>query len=89
MSSFKKLTPTNGFDNNNLNNARQNNYAWSMSELGDYIYVGTSRNMLINIISAISPNVRIPSLLMANPVENQGEIWRYRKDGKLRRAAVK
>ncbi|HQE05584.1 MAG: hypothetical protein GX223_07310 [Tepidanaerobacter sp.] len=83
MSSFKKLTPTNGFDNNNLNNARQNNYAWSMSELGDYIYVGTSRNMLINIISAISPNVRIPSLLMANPVENQGEIWRYRKDGKL------
>jgi len=54
-----------------------------MSELGDYIYVGTSRNMLINIISAISPNVRIPSLLMVDPVENRGEIWRYRKDGKL------
>ena len=39
MSIFKNLTPTNGFDYNNLNNARQNNYAWSMSELGDYIYV--------------------------------------------------
>jgi len=83
LSSFKNLTPTNGFDNNDLNNARQNNYAWSMSELGDYIYVGTSRNMLINIISAISPNVKIPALLMADPVENQGEIWRFRKDGRM------
>lgn len=83
MGFFENLTPTNGFDYKDLNNARQNNYAWSMSELGDYIYVGTSRNMLINIISAISPNVRIPTLLMADPIENQGEIWRYRKDGTL------
>lgn len=83
MSIFKNLTPTNGFDNIDLNNARQNNYAWAMSELGDYIYVGTGRNILLNIISAISPNVRFPSLIMADPVENTGEIWRYRKDGRL------
>ncbi|HHX24971.1 MAG TPA: hypothetical protein GX723_13360 [Thermoanaerobacterales bacterium] len=83
MSIFKNLTPTNGFDYNNLNNARQNNYAWSMSELGDYIYVGTGRNILINIISAISPNISIPSLIMADPIVNEAEIWRYRKDGRL------
>ncbi|NLC63916.1 MAG: hypothetical protein GX759_07660, partial [Thermoanaerobacterales bacterium] len=83
MSFFRNLTPTNGFDNKNLSNARQNNYAWSMSELGDYIYVGTGRNILLNIINAISPNVKFPSLLMADPVVNRAEIWRYRKDGRL------
>jgi len=83
MNVFTNLIPINGFDYKNLNNARQNNYAWSMSELGDYIYVGTSRNMLINIIPAISPNVKIPSLIMADSVENHAEIWRYRKDGSL------
>ena len=55
MLSFKNLTPTNGFDSNDLNNARQNNYAWSMSDLRDYIYVGTGRNIPVNIISAIVP----------------------------------
>ena len=38
MYKFKKLNPTDGFDFNNLDNARQNNYAWSIAELGDYIY---------------------------------------------------
>ena len=53
MVSFENLKLTNGFDFNDLNNARQNNYAWSMSELGDYIYVGTGRNIPLNIISAV------------------------------------
>ena len=37
MSNFKNLTPTNGFNFKDLISARQNNYAWSISELGDYI----------------------------------------------------
>ena len=32
MYKFKKLNPTDGFDFNNLDNARQNNYAWSIAE---------------------------------------------------------
>ena len=45
MYSFKNTTPTNGFDCNDLNNARQNNYAWSIGQLDQYIYVGTGRNV--------------------------------------------
>ncbi len=82
MKFFNNLTPVNGFDTENLINGRQNNYAWSMSELGDYIYVGTGRNILINIISLIYANTNLPALINpAAPVNNQAEIWRYRKDG--------
>ena len=80
---FRDLTPINGFDYNNLNNARQNNYAWSMSELGDYIYVGTGRNILLNIIKSIEPNTQIPILIKPDPVDNLAEIWRYKKDETL------
>jgi hypothetical protein len=83
MSNFQNLTPTNGFDFSNLNNARQNNYAWSMSELGDYIYVGTGRNIIYNIINAIEPRTKIPALISPDPLVNRAEIWRYRKDGSL------
>ena len=83
MSAFENLTPTNGFDMNNLNNARQNNYAWSMSDLGDYIYVGTGRNILVNIIRTIVPNAQIPALIRPENIDNLAEIWRYKKDGTL------
>lgn len=83
MVSFENLTPTNGFDFNDLNNARQNNYAWSMSELGDYIYVGTGRNIPLNIISAVVSGAQVPTLIKPDPIDNRGEIWRYRKDGSL------
>lgn len=83
MSGFHNLTETNGFDTANLNNARQNNYAWSMSELGDYIYVGTGRNILLNIIKSIEPATQIPALIKPDPVDNLAEIWRYKKDGSL------
>ena len=84
MQCFKNLTPTNGFDIENLNSGRQNNYAWSITELGDYIYVGTGRNILVNIISAIYANTNLPALINPTPtVDNQAEIWRYRKDGSL------
>lgn len=77
------LTPTNGFDFDNLSNARQNNYAWSMSDLGDYIYVGTGRNILANIIRAFQPGTRLPALINPGPIDNLAEIWRYRKSGSL------
>ena len=40
---FIRISDVNGLCINNPLNARQNNYAWSISELGDYIYVGTKR----------------------------------------------
>ncbi|QOX61936.1 hypothetical protein FRZ06_00480 [Anoxybacterium hadale] len=83
MSGFHNLTPTNGFDFNNLINARQNNYAWSMSDLDGYIYVGTGRNILVNIIRAIQPQTHLPVLINPGPIDNQAEIWRYKKDGSL------
>jgi len=83
---FEHLTTTNGFDFENLVNARQNNYAWSMAELGDYIYVGTGRNILANIIKAFNENIALPSLVgpcCPAPLNNQAEIWRYKKNGLL------
>ncbi len=78
---FTNLTPINGFDSTNLNNARQNNYAWSMSELDNFIYVGTGRNILYNIIKQLEPGTKIPDLIKPDPVDNRAEIWRYDKDG--------
>lgn len=83
MSCFHNLTPINGFDFSNLNNARQNNYAWSMSELRDFIYVGTGRNIPVNIIKAIEPGTQLPALIRPDPIDNLAEIWRYKKDGSL------
>lgn len=83
MSNFYNLTPTNGFDISNLNNARQNNYAWSMSDLGEYIYIGTGRNILVNIIRSIEPRTQLPALIKPDPTDNQAEIWRYKKNGSL------
>ena len=83
MSRFYNLTPTNGFDIDNLTNARQNNYAWAMSELGDYIYVGTGRNILVNIMRSIEPRIQLPALINPGIVDNQAEIWRFKKDGSL------
>lgn len=83
MYDFKNITPTNGFDFNDLNNARQNNYAWSMAELDDYIYVGTGRNVALTALQSIAPGINPPSLLEPIPQVNLAEIWRYKKDGSL------
>ena len=93
MTQFTNLTPVNGFDACDLINARQNNYAWSISDLDDFIYVGTGRNILYTIIKAIQSQTAIPVLinpvecpvdsLPPNAVDNRAEIWRYRKDGCL------
>ncbi|MEG0133127.1 MAG: hypothetical protein RR891_07695 [Clostridium sp.] len=83
MYSFKNITPTNGFDFYDLNNARQNNYAWSMAELDEYIYVGTGRNIPLLVIQSMALGVNPPSLLEPIPQDNLPEIWRYKKDGSL------
>lgn len=79
MVSFKKITPVNGFDSDDSNNAMQNNYAWSMAELGDYIYVGTGRNILYLAFGELG--IEVPKYLIPNSVDMNAEIWRYKKDG--------
>lgn len=83
MYSLKKITPTNGFDFNDLNNARQNNYAWAMAELDEYIYVGTGRNVPLSVLQSLAPGINPPALLEPIPQSNLAEIWRYKKDGSL------
>ncbi len=81
MYNFKSLTPENGLDYNNLENARQNNYCWSMSELDDYIYVGTGRNILLVIIQTyFGDSLNIPTSIYVPNQDNKAEIWRYKKD---------
>ncbi len=80
MENFKKITPVNGFDPDNLDNAMQNNYCWSMEEMGEYLYVGTARNIPYSIISnKIFGDVPIPDILTPENVDNRGEIWRCKK----------
>ena len=82
--SLKNLTNLNGFDSSNLDNAKQNNYAWSMSELNDYIYVGTGKNIMLWPVETLGkyiPNFKIPSSLKVDNYNTTAEIWRYKKDG--------
>ncbi|HEX3048986.1 MAG TPA: hypothetical protein VHY08_29860, partial [Bacillota bacterium] len=61
MTRFHKITPVNGFDTNDPNNAKQNNYAWSMEEMDDYLYVGTGRN--IAYLALRSFGLEVPKIL--------------------------
>ena len=79
MLMFEKLNRINGFDLKNPKNARQNSYAWSMTELGDYIYVGTARNMFSSM-SNLYGQANIPPFLITG-TDHNAEIWRYKKDG--------
>lgn len=79
MLKLRKITTSNGFDALDLDNGRQNNYAWSMEELGEHIYVGTGRNIILQGIMTM-PNLKAPLDLSPNILDNTGEIWRYRKD---------
>ena len=80
MLGFKKLNKINGFDENDLNNAKQNNYAWSMAEFGEFIYVGTGRNITWYSVNILSIGAKAPLLISPDEVENNAEIWRYKKD---------
>lgn len=82
---FTKTTPVNGFDAMNPDNARQNNYAWAMEEMENYLYVGTGRNIFYNvfkgILKSIGREVKFPDILIPKNEDNRAEIWRYKKDG--------
>lgn len=78
MFKFKKITDVNGFDTGNMKNAMQNSYAWCMAELGDYIYVGTSRNMFYNASIGFG---NTENLYEDKSLDNSPEIWRYKIDG--------
>lgn len=79
-SDFKKITPVNGFDVTNRDNAKQNNYCWSMEEMGDYLYVGTARNIPYSILTnKVLGDIPIPEILVPENVDYRGEIWRCRK----------
>ncbi len=80
---FDKITPVNGFDALNPDNAMQNNYAWSMAEFSGYIYVGTGRNIPYSAMvgMGITPP---PELTPVNP-SNTAEIWRYPLNGRCKK----
>lgn len=86
MFGFKKLTNINGFDFYNLNSSVQNDFAWSITELDDYIYVGTGRNLTSTTLKNIMPPsiTKLP-LIAGDSFEedNLAEIWRYKKDHSL------
>ncbi len=82
LDGFVKITPVNGFDSENPDNAKQNNYAWSMEEMGDYIYVGTGRNIVYSVIGlGVFPGLQVPEVFKPENVDMNAEIWRYKKDG--------
>ena len=77
---FERLNKIQGFDINDPANARQNSYAWSMVEFGDYIYIGTCRNMLISAATSFSGQLN-QNPIITTGIDNNAEIWRYKKDG--------
>lgn len=79
---YQNITQVNGFDIENPDNARQNNYAWSMEELGQYIYVGTGRNIVYQPLSILEIfGIELPPILAPENPDNNAEIWRYNKNG--------
>lgn len=78
---FIRISDVNGLCINNPLNARQNNYAWSISELGDYIYVGTGRNIIATLLKVYFNDINLPISIDPLDMDNRAEIWRYRKDG--------
>lgn len=80
MFTFDKITETNGFDASCKKNAMQNSYASCITELGDYIYVGTVRNALSSLDYSSDCIINIPPWIIKG-TDNNAEIWRYKKDG--------
>ncbi|WP_156505935.1 hypothetical protein [Bacillus sp. SJS] len=74
---FRKITPINGFSPE-VSDARQNDYAWAVDELGEYLYVGTGRN--IPNLAFEGLGLPIPKAFLPND-DYRAEIWRIRKDG--------
>lgn len=80
---FENITPINGFDAINPDNAMQNNYAWSMAEFNGYLYVGTGRN--IPYFAILNMGIEPPNELTPQNPSNTAEIWRYPLFGRRKR----
>ena len=80
---FSKITSQNGFDYRDSDNAKQNNYAWSMAEMNEYIYVGTGRNIFYNVVGASFKRfgipIEMPKEFTPKNQDDRAEIWRYNK----------
>lgn len=83
MKNYTHISPYRGFDSEDLDNGRQNNYAWSMCEFGDYIYVGTGRNLISSLATSMFPDLKVAIDFMSTNKDMAAEIWRYKKDGSL------
>lgn len=77
---FQNITPYKGFDKNDPENGRQNNYAWSFCDFNGYIYVGTGRNVTHGSL-AVMAKMKLPLDYSPSSVDMRAEIWRYKKDG--------
>lgn len=51
-----------------------------MAELGDYIYVGTGRNIAWFAVNLLAVGAKAPLLISTTEMDNNAEIWRYKKD---------
>ena len=80
MFTFEKISEINGLDIKAPSNSRQNSYAWSIAELGDYIYIGTSRNLASSVVGNYASGISVPASLISG-TKNLAEIWRYKKCG--------
>lgn len=80
MFTFDKITEINGFDASCKKNAVQNSYASCITELCDYIYVGTVRNALTTLVCPKECIINIPPWIIKG-TDNNAEIWRYKRDG--------
>lgn len=76
VDNFNKITPINGFDTDE-NNAMQNTYAWSMAELGEYLYVGTGRNVFYTLF--LVSGIPAPPDITPDFIDYRAEIWRINK----------
>lgn len=76
---FRKITPVDGFDRRSRDNARQNNYAWSIEELGDYIYIGTGRNIVYSVLASGLLGISVPEEFTPRNLDMGAEIWRAKK----------
>ncbi len=73
---FNKINEVNGFDKFNPDNARQNNYAWSMVEFDGYIYVGTGRNVVYRGMKNLG--FEPTKSFVPENFSQASEIWRYK-----------
>ncbi len=71
---YKKITRVNGFDSSDRDNARQNNYAWSMAELDGYLYIGTGRNVVYR--GMLSLEMEPTRSFTPEHPSQASEIWR-------------